>query len=221
MTVDSQNQDSEGTQSARRRPPATRRTERMAGTRRMLIETSLELFARHGFDAVTSEEIAAAARVSSSTLFRYFATKESLLFAGEYDYTSILCEAVERQPPERTDLDALIASMIELAPMMASVRDRVRTFNRVLSTSPALLGRERIHHRDNVAQLAAALAARRRRPVDDAATILADVATTVLGRAHAHWLEQPDGTDLGDVIRDHFSALATAFDESGGRRRRP
>ena len=186
----------------------------MADTRRRLIETSLELFARDGFDQTTAEEIASAAGVSSSTLFRYFATKESLLFVGEHDYTSILCQAVARQPPERSDIQALIASMVELAPMMAAVRDRVRMFNQVVSSSPLLLGRERAHHLDNVALLAKAIAARHERHADRATALLADVATTVLGRAHAQWLADPAGVTLADVILEHFATITAAFANS-------
>jgi AcrR family transcriptional regulator len=183
----------------------------MANTRRRLIETSLELFARDGFDQITAEEIAATAGVSSSTLFRYFATKESLLFVGEYDYTSILCQAVARQPPERSDIQALIASMVELAPMMAAVQDRVRMYNQVVASSPLLLGRERAHHLDNVALLAEALAARHGRHADTATALLADVASTVLGRAHAQWLADAAGLALADVILDHFATITAAL----------
>jgi len=183
----------------------------MADTRRLLIETSLELFARGGFDQTTVEEIAATAGVSSSTLFRYFATKESLLFVGEYDYTSVLCQAIAQQPPEQSDMQALIASMVELAPMMAAVRDRVRLFYQVVSSSPLLLGRERALHLDNVRLLAEAVGARHGRHADSAAALVADVASTVLGRAHAQWLAEPAGPDLADVILAHFVTISAAF----------
>jgi AcrR family transcriptional regulator len=186
----------------------------MADTRRRLIEISLELFARDGFDQVTTEEIAARAGVSPSTLFRYFATKESLLFVGEYDYTSILCQAVARQPTERSDIQALIASMVELGPMMAAVRDRIRLYDQVVSSSPLLLGRERAHHLENVKLIAQALATRRSRPVDPETTLLADVGSTVLGRAHAEWQTDPGGRELVDVILAHFATVRSAFADS-------
>jgi AcrR family transcriptional regulator len=216
MTVDSQNQAARGSK-PRRRPPSTRRAERMADTRRRLIETSLELFAREGFDRITTEEIAARAGVSSSTLFRYFPTKESLLFASEYDYTSILCETIVRQPADYSDIQALIASMVELAPMMASVRDRIRLYNQVAASSPLLLGRERAQHLDNVALIAEAIAARRGRRFDAETTLLADVASTVLGRAHDQWLAGPPRRNLADVIRAHFATITAALSDVGGR----
>ena len=46
---------------------------------------ALDLFERHGFDAVSIEQVADAAEVSPSTVYRYFGTKEGLIVHDEYD----------------------------------------------------------------------------------------------------------------------------------------
>jgi AcrR family transcriptional regulator len=51
-------------------------------------ERALDLFDARGFHAVTIEEIAAAAEVSPSSVYRYFGTKEGLLVADEFDSMS-------------------------------------------------------------------------------------------------------------------------------------
>ncbi|MFF0343742.1 TetR/AcrR family transcriptional regulator [Kribbella sp. NPDC004875] len=56
--------------------------------RRTIQERALDLFDERGFDAVTIEEIAAAAEVSPSSVYRYFGTKEGLLVADEFDTMS-------------------------------------------------------------------------------------------------------------------------------------
>ncbi|HEX5596931.1 MAG TPA: helix-turn-helix domain-containing protein [Micromonosporaceae bacterium] len=56
-------------------------------------ERALDLFDARGFDAVTIEEIAAAAEVSPSSVYRYFGTKEGILVADEFD--SMSQEALE------------------------------------------------------------------------------------------------------------------------------
>jgi AcrR family transcriptional regulator len=56
--------------------------------RRTIQERALDLFDERGFGAVTIEEIAAAAEVSPSSVYRYFGTKEGLLVADEFDTMS-------------------------------------------------------------------------------------------------------------------------------------
>jgi AcrR family transcriptional regulator len=56
--------------------------------RRTIQERALDLFDERGFDAVTIEEIAAAAEVSPSSVYRYFGTKEGLVVADEFDIMS-------------------------------------------------------------------------------------------------------------------------------------
>ncbi len=48
-------------------------------------ERALDLFDERGFAAVTIEEIAVAAEVSPSSVYRYFGTKEGILVADEFD----------------------------------------------------------------------------------------------------------------------------------------
>ncbi|HEY8480662.1 MAG TPA: helix-turn-helix domain-containing protein [Spirillospora sp.] len=55
---------------------------------RTIQERALDLFDERGFDAVTIEQIAAAAEVSPSSVYRYFGTKEGLLVADEFDTMS-------------------------------------------------------------------------------------------------------------------------------------
>ena len=51
---------------------------------RTIQEQALDQFDERGFDSVTIEEIAAAADVSPSTVYRYFGTKEGLIVSDEF-----------------------------------------------------------------------------------------------------------------------------------------
>lgn len=55
---------------------------------RTIQERAVDLFDERGFAAVTIEEVAAAAEVSPSSVYRYFGTKEGLLAADEFELMS-------------------------------------------------------------------------------------------------------------------------------------
>jgi AcrR family transcriptional regulator len=96
--------------------------------RRTIQECALDLFDERGFAAVTIEEIAAAAEVSPSSVYRYFGTKEGLLVADDFD--TMPQEALE----EILDLDDPVGSVIaivrryEAAPDGEIPQRRVRYF---------------------------------------------------------------------------------------------
>jgi AcrR family transcriptional regulator len=70
------------------------------------------LFAERGFDAVTTEEIAAAAGVSPRTFFRHVASKEELLLGpvrhGGAAIASLLDQRPSREPPDVALANAII-----------------------------------------------------------------------------------------------------------------
>ncbi|WP_333766750.1 TetR/AcrR family transcriptional regulator [Streptomyces sp. IBSBF 2435] len=76
--------------------------------RRAIQERALDLFDERGFGAVTIEEIAAAAEVSPSSVYRFFGTKEGLLVADEFD--SMSQEVLE----EILDLDDPVGSLLRI-----------------------------------------------------------------------------------------------------------
>lgn len=59
----------------------TRRERRREETRKRIFETALNLFAKHGFNKVTVEQITEAADVGKGTFFNYFPTKEHMFLA--------------------------------------------------------------------------------------------------------------------------------------------
>lgn len=66
--------------------PDSRRTRKREQTANHLTRVAFELFAAHGYDQVTMEQIAAAADVAKGTLYNHFPVKEALLshrFHGE------------------------------------------------------------------------------------------------------------------------------------------
>ncbi len=79
-----------------------------ADAMRSIRETALDLFDERGFGAVKIDDIAAAAGVSASSIYRYFGTKEGLLVADEFD--SMSQEAIA----ELFDMDDPVSSMVKV-----------------------------------------------------------------------------------------------------------
>ncbi|MEI2764893.1 MAG: helix-turn-helix domain-containing protein [Dermatophilaceae bacterium] len=61
------------------------RARRKVAAMRHIQSAAVELFLERGFDAVTIEQVAAAAEVSPSTVYRYFGTKEGLVLHDDHD----------------------------------------------------------------------------------------------------------------------------------------
>lgn len=72
-------------------------------------ERALDLFDEKGFGAVTIDEIAAAAEVSPSTVYRLFGTKEGILVADEFDTLS--AEEIEAMVDPHDPIESLLRSI--------------------------------------------------------------------------------------------------------------
>jgi AcrR family transcriptional regulator len=68
-------------------------------------QTAVALFTKHGYDAVSMEDIAKASKISRSTLFRYFATKEMTVLHD--DLSPVLLDVFRAQPATITTVQAL------------------------------------------------------------------------------------------------------------------
>jgi AcrR family transcriptional regulator len=81
-------------------PTGLRERKRQAAMR-TIQEKALDLFDERGFAAVTIEEIADAAEVSPSTVYRYFGTKEGLIVSDEFEALSqeALADLVDLNDP--------------------------------------------------------------------------------------------------------------------------
>ncbi|KJK55402.1 TetR/AcrR family transcriptional regulator [Saccharothrix sp. ST-888] len=79
-------------------PPLGRRERKKAATRQALADAALRLFLEHGYDQVGIKDIAEAADVSTTTLFKHFSGKEALVFDEDDDQEAALVAAVRERP---------------------------------------------------------------------------------------------------------------------------
>jgi AcrR family transcriptional regulator len=179
-----------------------------ARSREALIDAALELFARDGFDATPTDRITEVAGVSPRTFFRYFPTKESVVFHRDYGFMRSFAAAYLEQPSTRSDYEAARATFVALAAGFAALRGRIQTYRAAVDSSPVLLGREQEHFADHARTVADAIMCRRGSSAAESdARTLAAVALALYQRALRRWLDGPRSLELADLIDDEFRQL--------------
>ena len=84
-----------------------RRTRKRLATRQSISDVATRLFIERGFDAVTVDEIAAAADVGRMTVFNHFPRKEDLFFDRDGEARALILAAVRERHPHVAPLEAL------------------------------------------------------------------------------------------------------------------
>jgi AcrR family transcriptional regulator len=121
----------------------TLRDRQRAQIRAEIRRAAFRLFVEHGYDAVTTEDIAAAAGVSPRTFFRHVPTKEELLLAPVRHGGAVIVSLLEQRPAGESPDVALINAIIT----------RTRSFDQAdteewreaLLVAPDLLGKLTMH----------------------------------------------------------------------------
>jgi AcrR family transcriptional regulator len=183
--------------------PRSLRERRRIRTRRTIQAHALRLFAAKGFQATTIEDIAAAAEMAPRTFFRYFPTKEEVVFWSEYP--PMLAEFVARRPDDEPALEALHHGIVEgLAAIWDQDEERERMLERLRLAfrTPALHPRMRQQQASWAAELAEILADRLgERPDNLEVRIIAAAVAAAVWVAAEEWQAQDDGEgELGALI---------------------
>src|SRR5580693_1570322 len=84
------------------------REEKKQITRKAISDLATRLFVERGYDSVTTAEIAKRANVSVPTLFKYFPTKETLVFDEDEERESLLLDTVKGRKNNQSICDALL-----------------------------------------------------------------------------------------------------------------
>ncbi|MFH8345469.1 TetR/AcrR family transcriptional regulator [Streptomyces sp. NPDC018045] len=116
--------------------PVGRRERKKARTRQALADAALRLFLERGYEQVGVKEIADAADVSVTTLFKHFAGKEALVFDLDDDIEAALVAAVRDRAPGQSILQALRAYVLLTEDHAA--RSDFTAFARLVAETPAL-----------------------------------------------------------------------------------
>ena len=112
-------------------------------TRDALARAALTLFQTKGYEATTVAEIARAANVSRRTFFRYFPTKDALLFVDTDDLLERFRENLDAREPGDVTGDPVRRACLAQASEYMRDRDQVVARARIIESSPGLSKQER------------------------------------------------------------------------------
>ncbi|MEU6175549.1 TetR/AcrR family transcriptional regulator [Streptantibioticus parmotrematis] len=149
-------------------PPVGRRERKKARTRQALADAALRLFLDRGYDQVGVKEVADAADVSVTTLFKHFPCKEALVFDLDDDIEASLVAAVRDRPAGQSVPGALRDRLLT-GPDWSQPEDDegFAAFSRMVERTPALIDyRHRMWLRHE-AVLARVIAEEEGAPLDD------------------------------------------------------
>jgi AcrR family transcriptional regulator len=201
----------EGTEQAR---GARSLRERKRTRTRLMIQTeALRLFAEKGYAHTTVEEIADAAAISPRTFFRYFPTKEDVVFWDEY--APLVPDRLESRPDDEPLAETFRAVIREgLDGLYRRDPERLLSRVRLSGTVPELRVRLLVEQAHGVEQLATLLAHKRGARTDDlrlrviGSSLLA--ASTI---ALDLWQKDSGKSDLLAILDQATDALADAMSE--------
>jgi AcrR family transcriptional regulator len=106
----------------------SRRTIKKERTRRQIIEVGIKLFAKHGIDAVTVDQLAAAADVGKGTIYNYFRTKEDIVVAFMADVEQKIQDTLRKISTEGPLADVLMQFIRAQLRLKAPYHQFVRVF---------------------------------------------------------------------------------------------
>jgi AcrR family transcriptional regulator len=192
------------------------RERKKARTREALQEAAMGLFADQGFDHTTIEEIADACEVSPRTFFRYFPTKEDVLFADGETRRARLLAVIAERPASEPPFVALSEAMRTLADDYRDDRAALVARFQIVAASPHLQAYKAEHQHGWEADVVDVLA---RRALATGASVSRDelqlvtaVATAALRVALDAWVADATTTDLDALLDRAFERLASGFD---------
>lgn len=177
-------------------------------TWRNIRAAAFRLIEERGYDAVSVEDIAAAAEVSRSTMFNYFPSKEAIVLDPDPEAPSVW-RALLRD--HRDDEPLWTALQNVFLGYMGTFSDSLAVQKRLKATYPKLKESVRDHGEQFGIELHAWVAERTEPGHELETTLMLNTAQAVVGTAYALW-SPDDGFDrLLDITRDCFARASNGF----------
>jgi mycofactocin system transcriptional regulator len=184
------------------RPPSTTRDEIEA--------VALALFAERGFEATTVEDVAGAVGIGRRTLFRYFASKNDIVW-GDFDWVMERLREALAEGDGLPLMEALRRGVVESNRYPADQLPGLRIRMTLITGTPALEAHSTLRYAAWRSVVAEWAGGRLGVPTDD--LVPQTLAHASLGAAMAafrRWVDHPE-EDVSDLLDEGFRGLATGF----------
>ncbi|MFF3977446.1 TetR/AcrR family transcriptional regulator [Streptomyces sp. NPDC001828] len=199
-----------GSVAERLQPQLSLRERKKIKTRSAIRRATYRLIAEQGYEATTVEQIAEAAEVSPSTVFRYFPTKEDIVLTDESD--PVMLREMRSRPAGETPLESLRYVVTEAARLsLLHAREETLRRTRLIAEVPALRARMMESVAATSRQLCGVLAERAGRPVDLEVRVFAVAVLGALHEASVYWAERGHQDDLLDLIARTMTTLKSGL----------
>ena len=193
-------------------PPSPGLRERKkAATMHRVQAIALDLFAEHGYDAVSIEQVARTAEVSPSTVYRYFGTKEGLVLRDEHD--GPLEAALAHHLNQGEELWPAMQAALSTIWEQHFVADAALTLARMRlwSQAPSVRAAGYLLVEQRADELAGIMAATGRWSAPQARILATGIISTSIA-ALRNWYDTGERTDW----REHIEGLAQWFGDIAG-----
>jgi TetR/AcrR family transcriptional regulator, regulator of mycofactocin system len=194
--------------------PPNRRERKKLETRAALEEAALRLFAEKGYEQTTVEEIAAAADVAVRTFFRYFSSKQHVLFGDvAHNRVTRMRAALDARPRGEEPIQSVSAVLDHFDIEGAEEEEQILRRLHLMERQPSLRATYLLLTNDLRQVLVDFIAERTGlSPAEHPyPLLLASAAASSWDIALRVWSGSGGRRPLGDLRRDAFAALAAGI----------
>jgi len=197
-------------------PESGLRERKKRQTRERLIEASFTLFAERGFDNVSVSEIAARVDVSERTFFRYFPSKEAVIFHDADERRRHVDELVANLPANLSLVEGLRRALQTLSHEFEESKDLQMARARLVASTPSLQTLILHHEQEWVQSFANAVADRLGLDPDDdlrpelTAAVIVAAFRAVMNR----WIRSGGQAEISQMLDQALAYLGTGLGSS-------
>jgi mycofactocin system transcriptional regulator len=197
--------------SARPAVPPSRPGRRRATSPHELEKVAFELFERDGFEATTVDDIARGAGIGRRSFFRYFESKNDVVWGSFSDQLKFMRAQFARCPPDQPLMDAVRTVVVEFNRVDPAEVPWHRRRMELILRVPTLQAHSTLRYAEWRAVVARFAADRLGVPEDNLVPqAVAHAALGVALAAYENWLTDP-GPELCDLLDLALRQLADGF----------